>query len=80
MADIEAFPSEWLEFHRQDPIAGRKTLSWHVRGKSGTHLGVLEWYAPWRQYVLKPAWPTIFNRGCLRDVADFCERVHKERV
>lgn len=37
-------------------------------------LGAIEFYPPWRQYVLRP-WDgnTVWSADCLRDVIDFIE-------
>ena len=39
-----------------------------------------DWYASWRQYVFYPNPDTIFNKGCLRDIARFCEEHHQVRA
>lgn len=42
--------------------------------RSGDTLGYIEWYAPWRCYVLQEVTEgTVFNGECLRDVAAFME-------
>jgi hypothetical protein len=38
-------------------------------------LGMISWYAPWRKYTFHPAGSTVFDPGCLRDIADFCEHL-----
>jgi len=68
--------SEYLEF--QDVIDGRerKTERIHVVSKShGVILGDISWYGPWRQYVFFPDDDTLFNRACLRDIADFLDEL-----
>lgn len=33
-------------------------------------LGVIRWFARWRQYVFQPASDTVFNPVCMREIAD----------
>lgn len=41
-------------------------------------LGTISWFGRWRTYAFDP-WPgTTFEKTCLRDIADFCERLTKE--
>ena len=40
--------------------------------RSNAWLGEVRWYAQWRQYTFFPV-NSIFDRHCLREVADFCE-------
>jgi hypothetical protein len=66
--------SKWIEFHQCQVPPGYKTKSWDVCAKAGGHLGNVRWYAPWRQYAFYPKAETLYERQCLRDLADFCER------
>ena len=34
-------------------------------------LGVIKWYAPWRQYCFLPDDNTIYSKGCMNDINDF---------
>lgn len=56
-----------------------KTAEYNVENDSnGDVLGTITWYGRWRCYVFGP-WPsTIYEKTCLRDIADFCERLTKE--
>lgn len=64
----------WVEFIEY-PNDGRKTKVWRVQGKGtgSPHLGVIKWFGRWRQYTFHPAPETVFNPGCLRDIAAFVE-------
>ncbi len=42
-------------------------------------LGVIFWYAPWRQYTIEPEPDTVWNKDCLREVAGFLEQLMVER-
>ena len=39
--------------------------------KGGEQLGILSFYAPWKQYVFSSRPECVFNDSCLRDVLDF---------
>jgi len=34
-------------------------------------LGIIKWYAPWRQYCFFPEEQTIWNTNCMQDVKEF---------
>lgn len=58
-----------------------KTRTWRVVPVDGNaaDIGYVGWYAPWRCYSFFPGEYTVFERRCLRDIADFCEAQTKER-
>jgi len=35
-------------------------------------LGIIKWYAQWRQYGFYPEKETVFEKTCLRDIKNFC--------
>jgi hypothetical protein len=43
--------------------------------KSGSQLGILSYYKPWRQYVFSSQPECVFNNSCLKDVIDFIENI-----
>lgn len=69
----------WISFDLAATPPGRKTSIWIVRQKDGTALGDVRWYGPWRCYSFFPLASTVFERKCLRDIADFCERQTQAR-
>lgn len=70
--------SKWIEFSEEAQPPKRKTKSWAVRAKGGDiKLGAVKWYGPWRQYSFFPVADTLYEKQCLRDIADFCERETK---
>jgi len=54
------------------------TRIWLVKTLAGGSLGEIRWYAPWRKYCFYPQSETVFDKGCLRDIADFCENRTEE--
>jgi len=66
--------NHYLEFLEQ-PSIGRKTRIWSCVSKTQhTELGVIKWFAQWRQYVFYPAPDTLFNTGCLGDIEKFIKQ------
>jgi hypothetical protein len=68
--------SKWIQFVDRGIPAGKKTRVWTVHPIDGanSNLGEIRWYAPWRQYAFYPTRNSLFERQCLRDIADFCEK------
>jgi hypothetical protein len=63
LLDFVAFPRK----------TGQLTSVWAVASKSGTSLGFVSWYSPWRRYVFHPSAGALFDASCLREAAYFCE-------
>lgn len=58
-----------------------KTKVFSVVNKSSGHeIGVVMWYAPWRQYCFFPSDFTVFSSGCLLDIANFISIIRKEHL
>jgi len=53
-----------------------KTLTWKVVTANlfAAELGEVGWFARWRQYAFSPKAGTVFNKDCLREIADFCDQ------
>lgn len=59
----------WISF---EPVSapGRKTAIWRVVSRRrGDVLGIVQWFGRWRQYSFFPEPNTVFNQGCLKDIA-----------
>lgn len=56
------------------PSLTRKTGVWSVRSTSGTALGTVKFYGRWRCFVFYPYPDTLYNAGCLDDIARFCSQ------
>lgn len=41
--------------------------------KTQDELGWIFYYIPWKQYVLSANSTAVYNKDCLRDIADFIE-------
>lgn len=63
----------------QLPFKG-KTTKWEIHHvESDCCLGVIKWYASWRQYCFFPENDTIFSSGCLQDIQDFIKKLMDDR-
>ena len=52
----------------------RKTSRWVVCADDGeVELGEIKWHGKWRCYAYFPLSDTLYEKQCLRDLADFCE-------
>ena len=59
-----------------------KTQVWCCSNKrSNFLLGLVMWYAAWRQYIFIPNTriEAVFSADCLNDIADFIGQLMKER-
>jgi hypothetical protein len=68
---------KWIRFREQGSSPSGKTRRWTVlpTHEVGLPLGSVSWYAPWRCYAFSPtlAGASVFERRCLRDIANFLE-------
>lgn len=70
--------SQYLEFLETGDTG--KTKVWDVLSRSRGHrLAVIQWYGPWRQYVMYPDHMTLWNVGCLSDIQSFITARMAER-
>jgi hypothetical protein len=49
-----------------------KTQKWLASSTTGSVLGEVRWYAPWRRYVFYPRSETVFDAACLGELQAFC--------
>ncbi len=65
--------ANWIFFSYRHKSKSGKTNIWQVQDAASRVLGEIRWYASWRRYALFPDTGTVWERDCLRTVADFCE-------
>lgn len=69
----------FVKSRKQNP----KTMIYLVRTNNshglGILLGMIKWYAQWRQYGFFPEEKTVFEKTCLHDIADFCIQLNKKQ-
>jgi len=61
---------------------GLRTRQWNLYSMSGDCLALIKWYGSWRQYIVEPKQGTVFNEGCLSDIAAFlrdCNATQRRR-
>ena len=63
----------FLNFIGPQPSDTGKTSIWIVYARGGGQIGIIKWFGRWRCYSFFPLTDTVFERSCLRDLADFCE-------
>lgn len=69
---------KWIKFIDDTP-ANRKTRIWIVAEQANDGaLGEVKWYGPWRQYAFFPWAMMVFEKDCLRDIANWCEDASKK--
>ena len=57
-----------------------KTSVWACcNNRSGSELGQIKWYGPWRQYCFFPEMEMVFSASCLEDINDFIEQLKRTR-
>lgn len=66
--------AKWLKFNHSRNSKSGKTKIWEVLTTyDDSLLGIVGWFGRWRKYSFYPAPNTVFEKDCLRDIADFCE-------
>ena len=74
----------WIRFDFHGKSISGKTDIWGVvADQSNITLGTIRWYGPWRCYAFGPYLNALFEKDCLRAIANFCEeqtKMHKEKL
>ena len=61
-----------FSYHSQSKSG--KTSIWHVSNRfDQSFLGLIQWYAPWRQYCFYPYGNIVLAGSCLKDIDEFCQ-------
>jgi len=69
---IEQVKSKWVKFAIVERLP--KTVRITVRSEEeGGILGVICWWARWRCYAYEPYYATIYEKVCMRDIANLLE-------
>ena len=77
--DKDWWQSKYLLFRDDGPLKqGAKTRQFSVLSRrTKALLGHSKWWTNWRQYCFFPL-NSLFDKKCLREIADFCETVTEE--
>jgi hypothetical protein len=75
LGDKTLFQTTNMNFILCKRAEGKKTDTWDVRPRGDMYhtLGEIRWFGRWRCYAFFPAPDCVFEKVCLRDLADFCE-------
>jgi hypothetical protein len=70
---------KYIQFVDAGYSSSGKTKVWDVATKEDAEdlIGEIKWFGPWRCYAFYPFEKTVFEKTCLRDIADFCEKQTK---
>ncbi len=71
---------KWIVMTPMPVDKGRRTLRWRVGSVDGGLLGFVEWHSPWRCYSFFPQAETLYEKTCLRDLADWCEKATADHL
>ena len=74
----DEFKTKWLIF-KQDYLPKKITQVWEIKNLTGTFLGLIKWYSPWRCYCFFPVDGTAFNSTCIKDILDFINKLMEAR-
>ena len=72
-------PKSELTFRDAGSSPSGKTRRVRVVNSRGIYLAAIAWHAPWRRYTVLPVDGTIWDAGCLREVAAQLDRMMAER-
>lgn len=82
---------KYIRFLDRGLTPSGKTRVWHVATRSQDkpdtqiedYLGEIRWFGRWRCYTFYPYDQTVYEKQCLRDIANFCEEqtnLHKTQM
>jgi len=72
------FESKYIHFKVRGLKPKTKVYGVHSNSNEDL-LGIIKWYAHWRQYCFFPTEETIFSKGCMEDVNKFIENLMNKR-
>jgi len=65
---------KWTYAREANIMPKRKTNRWAICADEGEiELGEVKWLGKWRCYCYFPLNDTLYEKQCLRDLANFCE-------
>lgn len=63
----------WIHFEKVD-----EWYWWCANNKSGDILARVEWYHPWKQWIMACTGDSVvFSHDCLTDIADFLRQLNE---
>jgi len=64
---------KYINFRNERPSKSGKTKIWDVTSIRDEILGEIKWFGRWRRYAFNPGPLTVFEPGCMRVIANYCE-------
>lgn len=61
------------------PVSNGKHEPWVIKDSNGSYIAYLEWYSPWRQYVMNAESTAVFSHDCLSAIAGFCQKLTRQK-
>jgi len=74
-------PGTYISFLNQGVSPSGKTGVWEVitNEELAQRLGCVRWHSPWRCYAFFADSNTLYEKKCLREIAEFLEAKTKEQ-
>nr|WP_321303374.1 hypothetical protein [uncultured Trichococcus sp.] len=70
---------KYLEFRELGTSASGKTkIISVVNDATGSALGQIRWFAPWRKYTFHTCFGNVFDSSCLSEIVNELDRLNKE--
>lgn len=70
---------KWIHITFLSESKTGRTNIYEVIADTDYFLGKIKWYAPWRKYAFFPDNDTLYEQDCLKDIANFIEKIMIER-
>ena len=78
---------QFIRFSKLAPKPGTSTDIWACVNKHHVaQIGIVKWYAPWRQYCFflneersLACYGVVLSAGCMENIAEFCKSLMAER-
>ena|SRR2546426_700037 len=69
----------YIRFVHTGQSESGKTMIWRVENElDRIFLGSVKWFSKWRTYAFDAEPDIVFEKTCLRDIAQFCEELTEE--
>lgn len=73
---------DWIDI-REEPQVGKTRRFTVWNSKANVLIGRIQWYGPFRSYAFFPGVSTVYEKDCLRDIAECIEELswaHKRKA
>jgi len=78
---MNTIEGQWIRFVDEGVPKNAKTHIFRIEAKTDftegvedlVILGTVKWFGRWRAYCFFPGTNTVYEKTCLREIADFCQ-------